>query len=33
LFTGLLLLAGVAFYFIFYRRTNHVPPKSFPRRD
>lgn len=32
LFTGLLLL-GVAVYFIFLRRTNHVSTKYLPRRD
>ena len=32
-FTGLFLLAGVAFYFIYVRRKLYVPPKSLPRRD
>ena len=43
LFGGLLLLAGVAFYFLYYRRSLHVLsksvlpkpsiPKPLPRRD
>ena len=32
-FTGLLLIAGVALYFIFFRRKHHVLPKQLPRRD
>ena len=32
-FTGLFLLAGVAFYFIFLRSNKHGLPKLFPRRD
>ena len=32
-FTGLFLLLGVAFYFIFLRSNKHAPTKSFPRRD
>ena len=32
-FTGILLLVGIACYFIFVRRTYHVIPKALPRRD
>jgi hypothetical protein len=32
-FTGLFLLAGVAFYFIFIRSRKHEPTKPLPRRD
>ena len=32
-FTGLFLLLGVAFYFIFLRSNKNGPPKLFPRRD
>jgi len=33
LFSGLFLLAGLAVYFIFYRRNKNDPPKPLPRRD
>ena len=32
-FTGLFLLAGVAFYFIYIRSNKYEPTKPLPRRD